>query len=87
MPVTRNFLIILLWNANGLNNHKQELDVAITRQTDTVIISVTHFSGRYYFNLNTVLLCKQCQTLFRSAIPRRAAQYNLAFSPKYLIIQ
>lgn len=47
-----NFLIIALWNANGLANHCHELQLFLTqRKIDVCLISETHFTDRSYFKI------------------------------------
>lgn len=47
-----NFLRIALWNANGLPQHRQEVEVFLKEQKiDILLVSETHFTDRNYFNI------------------------------------
>lgn len=48
---TSNSLLILLWNANGLKNHSNELLTTLQEnRIDIVLISETHFTNVSYIN-------------------------------------
>jgi len=48
---TSNSLLILLWNANGLKNHRNELLITLQeKRIDVVLISETHFTNTSYVN-------------------------------------
>ena len=45
-------LRIAVWNANGLSNHQNEINLFIkTHNIDILLISETHFSSKSYFNI------------------------------------
>lgn len=47
-----NFIRIALWNANGLSQHKQEVEAFLKEQKiDILLVSETHFTDRNYFNI------------------------------------
>ena len=49
---TSNSLLTLLWNANGLKNHTNELLLTLQeKRIDIVLISETHFTSNSYVNL------------------------------------
>jgi len=49
---TSNSLLILLWNANGLENHKNELLLTLQEKIiDIVLIAESHFTTNSYINL------------------------------------
>lgn len=49
---TSNSLLTLLWNANGLKNHINELLLVLQeKRIDIVLISETHFTNNSYINL------------------------------------
>jgi len=53
-------LRIALWNANGLQIHKEELKLFLTQdKIDVMLISETHFNSRSHF---TVTGCDNCLT-------------------------
>ncbi|MXP61717.1 endonuclease/exonuclease/phosphatase family protein, partial [Pantoea sp. Taur] len=44
------FLAVLLWNANGLQNHRDELDLFLhDNKIDIALLTETHFTSRSYF--------------------------------------
>ena len=48
---TSNSLLILLWNANGLKNHRNELLITLQeKRIDVVLIFETHFTNLSYVN-------------------------------------
>jgi hypothetical protein len=47
-PITQRSLTILLWNANGLVPHKDELDTLIQ---DIALVTETHLTVRSYLNI------------------------------------
>lgn len=48
---TSKSLLILLWNANGLKNHRNELLITLQeKRIDIVLISETHFTNTSYIN-------------------------------------
>ena len=43
---------ILLWNANGIQKHKKELELLLsTENIDVCLISETHFTKESYFKI------------------------------------
>jgi hypothetical protein len=51
--LTCGSLSILLWNANGLTQHKNELDIYLhTHRIDIALISETHFTNRTRFYIS-----------------------------------
>jgi hypothetical protein len=51
-------LRIALWNANGLQNHNEELKIfLIQNKIDVMIISETHFTSRSHFTLPEYVTC------------------------------
>uniref|UniRef100_A0A224X7Z3 Putative reverse transcriptase n=1 Tax=Panstrongylus lignarius TaxID=156445 RepID=A0A224X7Z3_9HEMI len=53
MLLTQYSLTILLWNANGLTNHRQELNILLhERRIDIALITETHFTERTRFYIN-----------------------------------
>lgn len=45
-------LRLSIWNANGLVNHKQELEIFLNvNKIDIMLISETHFTNKSYFNI------------------------------------
>jgi len=45
-------LLVVLWNANGLSNHKLELQTFLNmHKIDIALISLTHFTSRTVFNI------------------------------------
>jgi exonuclease III len=46
------FVKIALWNANGLLQHKDEIEIFLDHNAiDILLVSETHFIGRSYFKL------------------------------------
>jgi len=51
-PLTNSSLVILLWNANGLQNHKNELIITLNeKRIDLALISETHFTPNTKFKI------------------------------------
>jgi len=51
-------LRIALWNANGLQNHKEELKLFLTQnQIDIMLISETHFTNKSRFSIAGYNIC------------------------------
>jgi len=51
-------LRIALWNANGLHNHKEELNIfLIHSMIDVMLISETHFTSRSHFKISGYDTC------------------------------
>ncbi|VVC31138.1 Endonuclease/exonuclease/phosphatase [Cinara cedri] len=51
-PFTSQSLIILLWNANGLANHRNELITTLNeKRIDLALISETHFTSNTKFSI------------------------------------
>lgn len=73
------FLRFGLWNANGLVNHKQELQAFIIHnKIDVMLISETHFSDRSYFKIPNF-------TLYHTNHPGNVAHGGSAILIKNLI--
>jgi exonuclease III len=46
------FLRTALWNANGIQQHKKELEIFLQHNfIDIMLISETHFIDKSYFNI------------------------------------
>jgi exonuclease III len=46
------FLKIALWNVNGLQQHKDEIEIFLDHNAiDILLVSETHFTERSYFKL------------------------------------
>jgi len=46
------FLRIVLWNANGLAQHKEEIQLFLQqKKIDILLISETHFTKKSYFKM------------------------------------
>lgn len=60
MPTSKNPVIkILLWNANGLHQHKNEFQTVLNNnKIDIALISETHFTDNNYFNIYNYTLYK-----------------------------
>jgi len=55
---TNKFLRITQWNANGLQNHKEELTIFLKQNyIDILLISETHFTYKNYFSIPSYKLC------------------------------
>jgi len=55
---TNKFLRIAQWNANGLQNHKEELIIFLKQNyIDKLLISETHFTYKNYFRTPSYKLC------------------------------
>ena len=55
---TNKFLRIAQWNANGLQNHKEELTIFLKQNyIDILLISETHFTYKNYFRIPSYKLC------------------------------
>jgi exonuclease III len=51
-------LQIALWNANGLQNHKEELKLFLNQnKTDIMLISKTHFISKSHFSIAGYNIC------------------------------
>ena len=49
---TNKFLRIAQWNANGLQNHKEELTIFLKQNyIDILLISETHFTYKNYLRI------------------------------------
>jgi Reverse transcriptase (RNA-dependent DNA polymerase)/Endonuclease-reverse transcriptase len=49
---TQHSLTILLWNSNGLNPHRDELDLLLhDKRIDIALITETHFTDKSYFKI------------------------------------
>jgi exonuclease III len=49
---TDKFLRIAQWNANGLQNHKEEIKLFLKQNfIDILLISETHFTTKNYFSI------------------------------------
>jgi exonuclease III len=52
MPSTGGSLLVLLWNANGLNPHRNELELLLReRRIDIALLTETHFTNRSHFHI------------------------------------
>jgi len=59
MNSTQHSLAILLWNSNGLTQHKDELDILLhDRRIDIALITETHFTDYSYFKIQDYTLYK-----------------------------
>jgi len=53
-----NILRIAQWNANGLQNHKEEIKIFLLQnQIDIMLISETHFTAKSYFSIPGYRFC------------------------------
>ena len=44
---------ILLWNANGIQKHKKELEIILrTKEIDVCLVAETHLTSQSYFKIN-----------------------------------
>jgi len=51
-------LRIALWNANGLQNHKEKLKFFLTQnKIDIMLISETHFTNKSHFSIAGYNIC------------------------------
>jgi exonuclease III len=46
-----NFLRIAQWNADGIQNHKEEIILQQQKYIDMLLFSETHFTTTHYFRL------------------------------------
>jgi hypothetical protein len=58
IPPSLPFLRIAQWNANGLQNHKEEITIFLRQNyIDIFLISETHFTDKNYFHIPRYKLC------------------------------
>jgi hypothetical protein len=58
IPPSLPFLRIAQWNANGLQNHKEELTIFLKQNCiEILLISETHFTDTNYFHIPRYKLC------------------------------
>jgi len=72
MNPIKNSLLILLWNSNGLAQHRDELDVLLhDRRIDVALITETHFTKHTYFHIKDY-------TLYNTNYPSKSARGGTA---------